>query len=83
MAGLVLLVLTGLLALAGCKHDVITSSGGGGQPATRPESNRPQQPTGHKRGDTLLEAVDIGGKKYDKTKMVVAAGVVARMLDLS
>ena len=35
------------------------------------------------RGDTLLEAVDIGGKKYDKTKMVVAAGVVARMLDLS
>ena len=31
----------------------------------------------------MLEAVDIGGKKYDKTKMVVAAGVVARMLDLS
>lgn len=75
LAGLVLLVITSLLALAGCKHDVITSSGGGGQPATQPENNSPQQPTGHKRGDTLLEAVDIGGKKYDKTKMVVAAGV--------
>ena len=73
LAGLSLLALTGLLALAGCKHEVDTSSGGG-QPATQPENNSPQQPTGYKRGETLLETVDIGGKKYDKTKMVVAAG---------
>ena len=34
LAGLSLLALTGLLALAGCKHEVDTSSGGG-QPATQ------------------------------------------------
>lgn len=74
LVGLALLAVTGLLVLAGCKHDVDTGSGGDGQPAVQPEGSSPQQPTGHKQGDTLLEAVDIGGKKYDKTKMVVAAG---------
>ena len=76
LAGLALLAITGLLALASCKHDIDTSSGGGGQPATNPEDGgTPQQPTGYKWGDTLLDSVEIGGKKYDNTRMVVVAGV--------